>query len=322
MIVGLIILLSVGVALSAFFSGSETGFYRVTRVRLLLDTLDGDWISKWLLMLTQRPALFVATTLIGNNLANYVTSLAVVLMTKQIAQSDAGTAELLATVLFSPVVFVYGELLPKYLFFNAPNRLLRKAGPLFLGFALLFLPLACLLWALGRALQSLLGETPLKARSVLARKEIEEVLQEGQEAGILKPMQQRLAQNLLAVADHPISRFCVPIAKVISADADATRAQLIQLASRNAVNVLVIRNPQDRKLTGYVRAVDLSLTSGSDSLPIRPLGSTRSGVKVIDALIDLQSRQQDLAEVIDDAGKSVGLLFADDLANLLVPSRR
>ena len=322
MIVGLIMLLLVGVALSAFFSGSETGFYRVTRVRLLLDTLDGDWISKWLLMLTQRPALFVATTLIGNNLANYVTSLAVVLMTKQIAQSDAGTAELLATVLFSPVVFVYGELLPKYLFFNAPNRLLRKAGPLFLGFALLFLPLACLLWALGRALQSLLGETPLKARSVLARKEIEEVLQEGQEAGILKPMQQRLAQNLLAVADHPISRFCVPTAKVVSADADATRAQLIQLASRNAVNVLVIRNRQDRKLTGYVRAVDLSLTVGSDRLPIRPLGSTRSGVKVIDALINLQSRQQDLAEVVDDAGKSVGLLFADDLANLLVPSRR
>ena len=37
-----IFLFFVGLLLSAFFSGSETGFYRVTRMRLLLDGLAGD----------------------------------------------------------------------------------------------------------------------------------------------------------------------------------------------------------------------------------------------------------------------------------------
>ena len=38
----------VGTALSALFSGSETGFYRATRIRLVLDALGGDLVSRWL----------------------------------------------------------------------------------------------------------------------------------------------------------------------------------------------------------------------------------------------------------------------------------
>jgi putative hemolysin len=131
--------LLVGLALSAFFSGSETGFYRVTRVRLVIDAVDGDRISRGLLALTNFPALFVATTMVGNNLANYMVSLGVVLLTKELTSSHADATELVATILFSPLVFVYGELLPKYLFYNAPNLLLRRCAP-----ALLAFTLACL----------------------------------------------------------------------------------------------------------------------------------------------------------------------------------
>ncbi|MEE3220565.1 MAG: CNNM domain-containing protein, partial [Planctomycetota bacterium] len=52
-----------GLLLSAFFSGSETGFYRVPRIRLLIDSLAGDRVSRVLLWLTNYPSLFVATTL-------------------------------------------------------------------------------------------------------------------------------------------------------------------------------------------------------------------------------------------------------------------
>ncbi|MDE0818943.1 MAG: DUF21 domain-containing protein, partial [Pirellulaceae bacterium] len=72
-------LLCIGILSSAFFSGIETGFYRVTRVRLVLDGRDGDWISRSLLWFTNNPSIFVATTLVGNNIANYLTSFAIVL---------------------------------------------------------------------------------------------------------------------------------------------------------------------------------------------------------------------------------------------------
>ena len=65
--VWIFLMLVIGIFLSAFFSGSETGFYRVTRVRLVIKALRGDRVSRGLLWLTNNPALFVATTLIGNN---------------------------------------------------------------------------------------------------------------------------------------------------------------------------------------------------------------------------------------------------------------
>ena len=208
-----LLLLLVGIGLSAFFSGSETGFYRVTRVRLVIDAQQGDWISKWLLRLSNNPAYFVATTLVGNNLANYLTSLAVVLLTKEFVQADSVATELAATILFSPLVFIYGELLPKYLFYKAPNRLLRAGGLPFLFFCIVFAPISAVLWALGRILQSLLGETPLQVRLTLARAELQDVLAEGHEVGILRPAQRRLAQNLFAVAGQSVTKRCRPISK-------------------------------------------------------------------------------------------------------------
>ena len=157
-------LAAVGLFLSAFFSGSETGFYRVTRMRLVLDALGGDLIARGLLWLTNHPSLFVATTLVGNNLANYATSLAIVMGTRSIVYGQehghGHAAELIAPLVLAPLLFVYGELLPKNLFLHAPNRLLRKGGPLFLLFVPLFFPISALLWGLNRML----------ARIVAARK--------------------------------------------------------------------------------------------------------------------------------------------------------
>ena len=155
----------VGLCLSAFFSGSETGFYRVARVRLALDARQGDLVSKLLLWLTNNPSLFVATTLIGNNLANYMLSLAIVLGTR-ICFGGQMMAQIVIPILISPIVFVYGELLPKNLFYLAPNRLLRLGGPFFLVCSILFAPVSAILWVLSRLLQALVGECPKQSNCV------------------------------------------------------------------------------------------------------------------------------------------------------------
>ena len=202
-------LLLLGIFLSGFFSGSETGFYRASRVRIVIASLDGDRMSKALVKLINNPALFVATTLIGNNVANYVTSLAIVLMAREIQVSSLG--EMLAPILLSPLLFVYGELLPKNLFYQAPNFLLRLAAPLFLIFAIVFAPVAAVLWAMSWVLGWLLGQSPKKIRLTLARKELQEVFEEGLEAGILHPTQRHLAQSFFLVAARPVGEYCQPL---------------------------------------------------------------------------------------------------------------
>ncbi|MBN1908150.1 MAG: DUF21 domain-containing protein, partial [Pirellulales bacterium] len=99
---GILALALAGLLLSAFFSGSETGFYRAARVRLVLDALGGDFVSRFLAWLTNHPALFVATTLVGNNLANYLASLAIVMGTQAVCGPKNHIAGLLAPIVLAP----------------------------------------------------------------------------------------------------------------------------------------------------------------------------------------------------------------------------
>ena len=253
-----IILLIVGIFLSAFFSGTETGFYRASRVRVVMAGLDGDRVSQYLLKLINNPTLFVATTLIGNNVANYLTSLAIVLITQNVTSSSA--AEMLTPILMSPLLFVYGELLPKNLFYQAPNFLLRLAAPVFLLFTCIFAPVAALLWGMGRLLKQLLGESPEKIRLILARKEVQQVLEDGLEAGILHPTQRNLGQSFFLVASKRVAEFCTPISEIKALKLNATREEALKFARVKQYSDIVLFDGARSNVVGYVRTVDLLIS--------------------------------------------------------------
>ncbi|MFW6170749.1 MAG: CNNM domain-containing protein [Planctomycetota bacterium] len=314
-------LLTVGVALSALFSGSETGFYRVIRIRLLLDGLGGDSLSRMLLRLTNQPPLFVATTLIGNNVANYITSLAIVL-TAQTLFSDSQVAEMLAPLLLSPVIFVYCELLPKQLFFYAPNRLLHLSGTVLLVCAVLFAPVALILWGLGWLLEKLLGEPPLRVRLALASKELQHVLLEGKKAGILHTTQHNLAHQLFTHGSQNITRLATPINQVESVPLGATIGEALNVASRRHSAIVPVHERKDHKLVGYVRVIDLSLAAaGVVDMP-RPFPRLSRNASRLGALVQMQEAKADAGLVEDITGKVVGLLSAERLTEQFLPGKR
>lgn len=308
-----------GLSLSAFFSGSETGFYRAARIRLVLDALGGDRISRGLVWLANRPSMFVATTLVGNNVANYMTSLAIVLATSWTLEGGSWLAELIAPIVFAPVLFVYGELMPKYLFLHAPNRLLRRGGPLFLVFTVLFLPVSALLWLLNRTVAGLLGESPEKVRLRIARRELRGILEEGHDVGILYPAQKRLASSIFVSADHTVRRHVVPLSGVARARADMSKSEIYGLASRFELSEVPIEGSDGSpELTAYVRVIDLALSDSAEVGPVREIMTISAEDTPIEALIRMHTQQENMARVIDAEGQTVGILYASRLRRQLL----
>lgn len=298
----------VGLMLSSFFSGSETGFYRVTRVRLQLDAMEGDLIARGLWWLVNRPALFVGTMLVGNNLANYLVSLATVMGSQALALGGAA-AEIATPIVLAPVLFVYGELLPKQLYFEAPYRLLRRSGPLLLLFGLLFLPLSAVLFGFGRLLELLAGQSHQQLKLLLARRELQNVLEEGHEAGILRPAQRQLAQGLFAVANEPVGQFAIPAHRIARVRLGMSRAEVLRLARRHGLSAVPVEEPLGRrKLIGYVRVVDLHMDPRHDVLPVRPLSDIHHKSTHISALFALRASGEPMARVVDDRGNTVGIV--------------
>lgn len=319
----ILLMLLIGIFLSAFFSGTETGFYRVTRVRLVLDGLGGDFISRILLWLTNNSSLFVASTLIGNNFANCLTSLAIVLGTEKLFPGESILAGIIAPILFAPVIFIYGELLPKSLFFHAPNLLLRRSGPLFLFFCVLFLPLSALLWAMGRFLQWLVGEAPEQTQLTLARNELARVLDEGHAAGILSPSQRHFAQGLFSVANQPVLRFCSPVSRVPVVRLGSSKADALRLARRQRISVIPVEQVTNRhrQLVGYVRVIDLHLQKSDLIDQVHPLMEISHNDTHLAALIHMQSQKEVIARVVNDQKATVGLVFSRQLTETFLQGK-
>jgi len=308
-----LVLLAFGIFLSAFFSGAETSFYRASRVRVVIAGLDGDRVSQYLLKLINNPTLFVATTLIGNNVANYLTSLAIVLITQNVTHSSA--AEMLAPIMMSPLLFVYGELLPKNLCYQAPNLMLRLAAPMFLLFTCIFAPVAAVLWGMGKMLKHLLGESPEKIRLILARKEVQQVLEDGLEAGILHPTQRHLSQSFFLVASKRVDEFSTPRSEVKSISIGSTRAEALKFARSKRYSDIVLFDGPRNNYVGYVRTVEL-LLSQTDESPrdlIRSFVDVRPSELFGETIMQMQAEQETVRRVVGSAGQTVGLLFIDQL---------
>ena len=315
------LLLLLGILLSALFSGAETGFYRVTRVRLVIDAVDGDWVSWSLLQLTNHPTWFVATTLVGNNMANYLASLGIVMLAQQWLRVPTEGWELAATVLFTPLVFVYGELLPKSLFFQAPNTLLRRSAPWYLFFSVLFAPISAVLAMLGRLLQTMVGETPLRVRPELARKELQEVLREGQEAGVLCAPQLRTARNVCDIGGKAASRFCRPAGQVLAVPRGTRREHVVRRAHKLQEPLIIVTDPASGQAIGYLRLVELQLSDAAVVDRYRPLVSLHPQTSLIQALLQMREVKEEVGQVVDESSRVWGLVYGSDAIELLVRNR-
>lgn len=317
MITGLVIFF-IGMVLSGFFSGTETGMYRVSRIRLLLDAFDGSWMSRGMLWLLNHPAIFVATALVGNNVANFFVSFGIV---KMVSQSIGGgaTTELMGTVVTTPVVFVLGELLPKHLFYNAPYRLLHALRPVILFVTVLFSPISLVLGFLGNAIRALTGEAPFQTRLAMQRAELEQVLREGHEAGVIVGGQRALAQNIFETGNEPASRFGVPLDRLPMVTTPIDAATATSEARRKSSALILVK--RRNRIVGCVQFAKLKL--GLD-VTIDPVIECQHDELHLRVLLKLYEAKSEVALILDGAGKPCRVVTQQQLLQsfLSKPSRR
>ncbi|RMF95048.1 MAG: DUF21 domain-containing protein [Planctomycetota bacterium] len=307
-----------GLALSALFSGAETGLYRVARLRLEVTARTGDWVVGALTWLADRPSLFVATVLVGNNIANYLVSLAIVLSIQVATGAPNHVTELVVTLLASPVVFLLCELLPKRLFLRAPFRLLRAAGiPLLVG-SVVLAPVSVLLWLVNRALAIVVGGQPEGVREALRRRELTYALDEGREAGLLYQTQYRVARNLFLYADRLVTEYVKPFSAVPCLPSlDMSPQEAARIAVEQHARFLIVKEPDARTAAGYVDAAKLTSDVSLREI-LEPLPRLFAEQDFLESLIHMYDRGRPIAQVIDARGVALGIIALSDLRDMLL----
>ncbi|MBL8888547.1 MAG: DUF21 domain-containing protein [Planctomycetaceae bacterium] len=305
--VGIVILL-IGLAFSSLFSGSETGFYRATRARWVLDGKAGDRFARVLLWWANNPAVFVSNILIGNNMANYVITLGSVLAVQSFLTNDSESLELISAIALTPIVFVYGESLPKQLFLKAPNRLLRLVVPFLVIVNVVLLPAVLVLWLLGRVLEAIVGKSPERVQSRLARQELINMFREGHTAGLLEPVQLSLAQNFFDMVEKTLDSVIIPLNRVISVKQGSAITDALEVARRHQLASLPVAD-RHGQLVGYVLVGELLLTRPNSEVSAQhEFVRIHQSSSLAKSLIEMQSADAELALVVDDQQNVRGLL--------------
>lgn len=306
-----------GCRLSAFFSGSETGFYRVSFLRLSIDAHTGDSTAARLMWFVQHPEYFVATTLVGNNIANYLTTLAIGLGAGAVLDSHGAGAEVTTTLLFAPIVFLFGELMPKSLYFRAPTTLLRRSLRKFDLCYRLFYPVSVPLVWLTRLIERASGMTRHRMDFVLGRHRLIQVLSKGHEHGLLTAEQGQLIHGLLHEATLQPSDLMIPASRIRGVDEGTDRDACLEFARQHGlVHVPVLRrNSAEVTVTGYLRVLDLQLSTQPVSSLLRPVVTLPETATRLEALLALRDASSAMAVLYDSADRTVGLVTERSLVH-------
>ena len=310
-------LLAGGIWLSAFFSGSETAFYRISPLRVTVASQQGSEPARRIMRYVRKPAAFVATVLVGNNVANYVVTVAIGLLLAIFVPVRTDAVEIGATMLLAPVIFLLGELVPKNVNFVRPLQSLAANIRLFDAFYLLFRPLSWGLVQLTRFLQADAEISP-----ALGRHQLSDLIERGNTEGVLTEAQVQMGRAMLRNGSEPIGVQVISHDFISGLPATVSRDEAIGHAHRYGITWLALHEPgrPDR----WVGSVSIGQLLTSDRQPeelVRPMPRLRAETTRLTASRLIRESGGGFAVVVED-GQYRGLVSLQAVARPLLSVER
>ena len=315
-----ILLLIILIAFSAFFAGSETGVYRLSRFRLRLAIEQKSPFASLLGKVVSDSHALVFSILAGNNIANYsVTYLATIIL---LDIGIKGSAGFYATLIITPTLFIFGEVVPKNIYYRHANTLMLHFAPVLWFFDKLFKysGIIFLLKSFSRLFTAVLriDADPSEAMQSFGKSRIAQLLRETQEEGILSRIQVELMNRLVKIPSIAVDSVMTPARKVQMLDVNSTDADLLEKLADCPFTRLPVYDGDISNVTGYVNiyrtlAADESFTDLNEF--VKPIKTIPAGMKIIEA-INLLKRENCKIVMVKKIGKDapVGIITMKDLA--------
>jgi CBS domain containing-hemolysin-like protein len=298
--------------LSAFFSGSETAFFYLTKAKLKQVQKDDPRLFRLLSNMLEDPRRLITTILIGNELVNVAaTATATSLLIALIGYSGTGVTIIIMSIL----LLVLGEITPKTFAVYNPIRFAKAVASPMNIFRRVVFPLEKIL----QILTDRIFPQPTEADSKLTEEEFKTLVQVSQEEGILDKEEKELIENVMEFADTTVREIMVSREGIFALPIHYSLSQATNQIKHNLHSRVPVYKGSLDNIQGILFTKDLLVSSRKKRTAspiaqiIKPAYFTALDTLVVDLLREFQARKVHLAIVIDPQGKAVGLVTLDDL---------
>lgn len=312
-----------GLLLSAFCSATETGSYVLNRVQLRVLSEQNRPGARTLAAAMQRPDELIIALLLANTIADYVASNC---LQRVVLGADLGEreAELITTAIMTPVVLVFGGIIPKDLFQRrADSFMYLLAVPLWglltLGKALGVIPL--LRW-ITRGLVRWIDPSQADAEDgAMPRLHVRRLLHEGAARRGLSVFQRDLLDRVMNISLVRVGDVMIPRARAAMVGSDISRDDFLRVARMAHFSRLPMHQAGDpRRVLGIINVYDVIADAAEKPIRdyLRPAQMVHDGMPVSSALVKLQQNRQVMGIATDGSGNCVGLFTMKDLVEEIV----
>jgi putative hemolysin len=316
------------VLLAGLFSGSETGLYRLSRLRLRMGVEKKKLPFVMLSRCVRDASGLLMSLLIGTNLAQYLATSIVTYIFLNMLRTERYT-EIFATIFITPILFIFSELIPKNLFFYRSDVLMPYLGPF------LYIFHKVLTWSgvikalkyISSLFARLTGSSTFSKTVMTSaqRHSMQAILQDTNEEGILSSVQTDIIDRLVKISNVHIKSVMIPIDKAVKADLNSDKAALLKILKEQSFTRLLVTEGKTPTVSSFINIYEtLSSTEQFSSLEsfTKPIKSIDSETTVTDAINFMQAQKQKIL-LVTRAGrggteKPLGIVTMKDLVEELL----
>ena len=314
------ILIVIGLlALSAFFSSSETAMVTVNKIRVR-NLADAGLSSAVVLskILDNQPKMLSAI-LIGNNIVNLsASSLMTVIVTKAFGDRFVG----IATGVLTLLVLLFGEITPKTTAtLYAETIALRFAKPIYALMQVLT-PVIFIVNKMSLAVLMVLHIDPNKKQDAITEDELRTIVEVSHEEGVIESDEKKMIHNVFDFGDSVAKDIMVPRIDMTFVDVGATYEEVISVFREEKYTRYPVFEETTDNVIGIINIKDLLLAEPGQNFCLRdylrePL-YTYEFKKTTELMVELRKTQNNIAIVLDEYGATAGLITLEDMLEEIV----
>lgn len=317
-------LIAVLLLLNGLFAGSEIALVSLREGQLRALERAGGRRERALVRLARDPNRYLGTIQLGITLAGYLASAtAAVTLAEPLVPALGflgGGAEALAitgvTLVLAAINIIFGELVPKRLAMQHPQRWALLVAPLLDRLATLTKPMV---WLLGRATDMvvrMLGGNSETSGEQLSAKELQDLVAVQR---VLTPEQRDMISGALEIHDRSLREILIPRRTVVTLPSGMSPAQAREtLVASGHSRAPVVRGRDLDDVIGVVHLRDLLLDSGTVETAVRPLVNLPDSLPVSEALRRFKHDREQFALVVDERGGAAGIVTLEDVLEEIV----
>ncbi len=299
---------------SAYFSASETAFSSLNRARMKAMAEQGDKRAERALALAEQYDRLLSTLLIGNNIVNIaVASIGTVMFVRY--YGDMGAT--ISTVVITIVVLIFGEISPKSLAKDSPERFAMLSAPLLRVLMWVLAPLNFLFSQWKRLLTVVFR---VKDDRKLTQQELLVLVDEVEQEGGIDRDEGELLRSAIEFPDQEAEEILTHRVDLEAVQVSASREEVAKVFRETRYSRLLVYGEDLDDIQGVVHLKDFCDAPEGASLKdlmTAPLFVPPS-VKISALLRQLQRSKSHVAVVSDEFGGTLGIVTLEDILEELV----